>query len=306
MPILFEELRQLLIERLLVVGKGEKYNQVVLLAGGPGSGKSHVVKNLIGGEWKVHDPDALKFMLIKLGKNIEAYRELEDKYGKQAIADVLNTGTDAILRNLKGGRIDTLFKGVSKFDLKKNPKDVETLHNMVKGIGFDKKQMMLSLVHNIDSPNKPNIIIDRTMQTQKNSEELIQSIRNYGYKAENIHIVWVLTDYREAIFRNYFRDRRIYHSDVLKAHIGVKNTMNNLVLRNYKGLGINGDVTVVLNDGKELVPKYIRVKRAGKTGFDETGISKLVAEIEKLTPPSDQMEPELDALDALYPQTKRK
>jgi len=49
---------QMLAEKLLVIGKGAKYGQIIFLAGGAGSGKGFAIKNFIeGNKYKVRDVD---------------------------------------------------------------------------------------------------------------------------------------------------------------------------------------------------------------------------------------------------------
>jgi dephospho-CoA kinase len=56
-------------EKLLVVGQGKKYNQIVFLAGGSGSGKDFVIHNFMEGEkFKVIDPDQLIELFLKVQK----------------------------------------------------------------------------------------------------------------------------------------------------------------------------------------------------------------------------------------------
>ena len=54
---------QELAEKLLVIGKGKKYGQIIFLTGGAGSGKGFSVKNFLEGEkFKVRDVDEMKKM----------------------------------------------------------------------------------------------------------------------------------------------------------------------------------------------------------------------------------------------------
>jgi hypothetical protein len=310
MPILFEELRQLLIERLLILGGGQKYNQVCILAGGAGSGKGHVVNNLIGGDWKVYDPDALKFMLVNVAKNIEAIRGLEGALGgrEQVAKSLFGSGTTNALQSLLHSRKDPqraisgVSDAVSKLNLK-DPKAVTVLHDLVKNMGLDDKQMFLSLVANIESDHKPNILLDKTMKNPESALETIKTLMAYGYKPENIHIVWVLADYRVAIDRNHHRDRRVFNDILLDTHMGAKKTMTEVVFKDYGRFKINGDVAVVMNDGKERIPRYIRVKKAGKAGFDEKGVADIVRIADTLAPRNALLDPHLAAK---YSETQRK
>lgn len=284
MPILFEELRELLMEKLLILGKGQKYGQGLILAGGAGSGKGWVIKNLIGGDWKTYDPDELKTALIKVSQAIKANpKEFGDKFKKvTSVSDI-----------------------VAGLELK-NPADVTKLHMMVKDLGLDDKQLLLTLFANKNSDNKPNIIMDCTLKSDRAAEEAVNRLRDYGYKPENIHIVWVLTDYKVALKQNYTRDRRVYNHILIDTHIGAKTTMTNLVFKHYGKLGINGDLCVVFGGRAQMVdaqgnpaktggtiqmrseysgePLYLRLKKAGQSGLDERGLNNVLDWAERLAP----------------------
>lgn len=301
MPILFENFREMLVERLLILGKNEKYNQAVILAGGAGSGKGHVINTLIGpsagGNWKVYDPDALKVTLIDLAKKLVA---MKDKLkmapsgggrvapGLKPLLNILNT-KDPSKINIKD-----VADRLASMDLR-NAENVSELHELVKKLGLEQKQFFLTLQANKDSDFKPNIILDRTLQREGAAGEMATMLRNHGYKPENIHIVWVLADYKVALARNYERGRRVPNFILLDTHFGAKKTMTELVFKNYGSLGINGDIAVVMNDGSSFVPQYIRLKKAGESALDETGLNKVLKAVEKLAPTSKEISPELAA-----------
>ena len=54
-------------EKLVIVGKGKKYNQVVFLAGGAGSGKGFTIQNFMeGNKYKIRDVDEWKRLVMKV------------------------------------------------------------------------------------------------------------------------------------------------------------------------------------------------------------------------------------------------
>jgi hypothetical protein len=300
MPILFEQLRELLMEKLLILGKGQRYNQAVILAGGAGSGKGWVIKNVIGGDWKVWDPDSLKLALKKVASKIVADPEFAKKFGK--VRDVSSE--------------------IAKMDLR-NPSDVAKLHMMVKDLGKDDKQLIYSLTANKDNQEKPNIIIDCTLKSERAAINESNRLKEYGYKPENIHIVWVLTDVRIAVDQNYKRERRVFNSILFQTHAGAKKTMTEVVIQNYPKLGINGDVAVVLGGRAEMVrpeggragqtgqilkmkkgfenePLYLRIKKAGDPRFNESAVLKTLEQAEILGPKTDQVPSDITRK---YPET---
>lgn len=84
---LAEQVMQYLEEKLVVVGGGKNYGQVVFLAGGAGSGKGFAIKNYLeGNKFKVFDPDAFKDAFIRMrdalkNPQIKSYYQL--KYGTE-------------------------------------------------------------------------------------------------------------------------------------------------------------------------------------------------------------------------------
>jgi hypothetical protein len=285
MPMLFEDFRELLMEKLLILGNGQRYNQVVILAGGAGSGKGWVIRNVIGGDWKVHDPDALKQSLIDISKTI-----------MNAPADMKG----------KFSRTTNVAKEITGLNLR-NPADTAKLHFMVKDLGLDDKQLFLQLAANKGSGNKPNIILDSTLKKPRRAVEAVNMLMDAGYKKEDIHVVWVLTDWRVAVHQNYHRDRRVFNDILIQTHTGAKETMTGLIVKDYPNLKINGDVAVVFGGRAEMVdasgkkaekggvlrmkdglgPLYVRIKRAGKPEFDERSVLAALEAADKLAPQSE-------------------
>lgn len=303
MPILFEDFRETLLEKLLIVGGGQKYNQVVILAGGAGSGKGWVLKNVLGGDWKVSDPDELKTALINISKKIEQ--------GDPGLKDMFK-------------RTRSASKVISSLNLR-NPEDVTRLHFMVRDLGLDDKQLFTQLAANRTSGNKPNIVIDSTLKNPERGIETINMLKDAGYKPSDIHIVWVLTDYRIAVSQNYRRDRRVFNDILVATHVGAKKTMTELVIKDYGKMAINGDVAVVfggvaekvnakgerissggilkMKPGMESEPLYLRLKKAGDPNFNERAVLATLERAEKLAPKTAQVP---DDIAAMYPETQPK
>ena len=60
---------QQLDEKLIIVGKGKRYGQIMFLAGGAGSGKGFAITNFLEGDkFKVRDVDEWKKALMKVGE----------------------------------------------------------------------------------------------------------------------------------------------------------------------------------------------------------------------------------------------
>lgn len=204
-------------EALITFGKKRpKFGQVILLAGGAGSGKGFVTDTLIGVQAKVMDVDQVKSQIIhpatfKLNQKIQA------KYG-----------------------ID-----VSKLDLS-NPEDVKLLHKINDELGISKKLQDQFLNSQRNKDRLPNIIFDTTMKSEKKLKNIVESVELGGYKNENIHIVWVVNDVNKAIQQNLARPRVVPEDILIQTHQLVSETMASL-LKGDLSKYIGGDVWVVFN-----------------------------------------------------------
>ena len=77
-------------------------------------------------------------------------------------------------------------------------------------------------------------------------------LKNVGYKAENIHLTWVLTSYVTAMVNNKNRARMVPEDILLKTHEGASNTIWGLVTKALPK-GMNGRVDVILNNPENTV-----------------------------------------------------
>lgn len=208
----FLDFKSYLTEKLVIVGNGKRSGQVIFLAGGSGSGKGFAIENLIQSmDFKVFDPDSLKKSILKWNDATKRYPELVGK-------------------NLK------------------NPTDAEYVHLFVRDrLGWDKKVVDNFLALNRpDKDNLPNILFDRTFKTKEELQELVPQLINAGYKKDDMHLVWVLTDYRIAIQANLSRDRTVPVTVLIKTHSGTAETMKSFLFDNYPMDMINGDAFVIL------------------------------------------------------------
>lgn len=299
MPMLFEDLRRQLEEKLLILGGGKKYEQAVILAGGAGSGKSYATQHFIQGEnYKIINVDDMKEMLAKLAKSTTRLK--------------------------MGNKLDEILPTIRNLDLK-NADDTSKLHAIVKDLGLDDKQLFYIL----GNPggmrsHMPNLMFDMTLKSEKSAREITSILLNGGYKPENIHIVWVLTDYKMALRQNYNRSRRVFNDVLFDTHIGAKQTMTEVVFKNYDSLGINGDIAVIIggppqkyapdlenkqdmrktNTGAEWAKDftYIRVKKVGNKTIDQGAVDQVLRFVAHLAPPQKNFD---KSIGSQYPQTNR-
>lgn len=247
---------QELEEKLILFNNGKRYGQVVFMAGGAGSGKGFAIKNFMERDkFKVRDVDEWKKALIKLAKAKNSDSEL------------------------------------AKLNLR-NPKDVFKLHSVVKDKGIKDKTLDL-ILNNAKKDTLPNLLFDITMKDKSDLSDVTPKLIEAGYDVKNIHLVWILTDYKVAAKANKQRDR-VVPEDVL--YLSHQRAAQNMLQRikamtQYSNLGrktIDGQIHVVLNnrDKTEFYPNtkspvvkdfaYITLKKSGKKYDNDRFILKTV------------------------------
>jgi hypothetical protein len=201
----------LLYEKLVVFSGGAKYGQIVFMSGGAGSGKGFASSAFMEGEkFKIRDVDEWKKAFLKLAKLKDMNPEL---------------------------------KGLDLTD----PDDVFTLHMFVKEKGIKDKTLDL-ILRDVRTDRLPNIMFDITGKEMKDFEEVIPHLQNAGYQARNIHVAWVLTDFKIAYQANLTRDRVVPADVFLDTHRGASKTMQNLLDRRKMPAGANGRFVVIMNN----------------------------------------------------------
>ena len=249
-----EELR--LDEKLITLaGKAyPKFGNVVIMAGGAGSGKGFIQSNLLGLEGTTLDVDALKQAAIK------------SKIIKKRVKEELDY--DLGMFDKKGAL--------------KDPEVVSKLHDIIGGhlkLNNRKLELVLTSALIADPDRKPNVIFDVTLRDLQKFDNLTRAVKEVGYDPKKIHIVWVVNDVEVAAQQNLKRSRVVKPEILLNTHKGVSQTMADIVnmgksLSKY----MNGDIVFAFNKvgvDSELVTsgrggKYIKtsdfvyVKRSGK------------------------------------------
>jgi len=257
----------MLLEKLMTFGGKAypKFGNVVIMCGGTGSGKGFTIKNLLGIEGKIFDVDKLKSLSIN--------------------------STNLAAKILKETGYD-----IKTFDLRKS-EEVSKLHLIIKNIYHfqdkNERQFFNSLVTIMFSKEemKPNIIFDVTLNSVKKLHEISVKVVDMGYKKENIHIVWVLTDIEVAIEQNAKRKRVVDNDILLQNHQGVSITMKKL-LSNSESLRkwIDGDFYISAsvtgddieskssNNGGHFISKasYFKIKKQGEEPKSIKQLSKII------------------------------
>ena len=213
---------QQLDEKLIIVGKGKRYGQIMFLAGGAGSGKGFAISNFLEGDkFKVRDVDEWKKGLLRINSLKKKWPEI---------------------------------KGLNL----REPKDVYKLHMFVKEKGIKDKTLdkMLGDARQTGAAKKgtlPNILFDMTLKDIKEIKSVMPQLIETGYDKRNIHLTWVLTNYHVAVKNNADRERVVPSDILLQTHEGAAKTMVDII-RGKTPTGLDGAVNVILNNRENTIP----------------------------------------------------
>jgi dephospho-CoA kinase len=245
MKFFMRSFAQHLSEKMIVIGKGSNYGQVVFLAGGAGSGKGFAKDNFLdSSKFKTRDVDEAKKAVLKLAKLMGKWREIQN------------------------------------LDLRK-PTDVKTLHLWMEKKGFKDKTLKL-LLSQIKAGRLPNLIFDVTLKNKNFLQDVVPLLVKSGYDPVNLHLVWVLTKYTVAVNQNRetARGRIVPEEILLQTHEGAANTMYSFIRSGTPSV-INGSVHVILG-GAENTVFWVHPK-TGKKMDGQDGTSTLVKDFKYLT-----------------------
>ena len=240
--------------------QGKRYGQIVFLAGGAASGKGFSTDQFMEyDKFKIRDVDEWKKSFMKMA-------DLQGKYPE--------------------------IKGLNL----KNPKDVYKIHMFVKKLGIKDKSLDVMLA-DANKNHLPNILFDITFKDVSDISTIIPKLEAAGYKSENIHLTWVLTNYAVSIVNNRNRTRVVPEDIMLLTHEGAAKSMYD-VIKGKLPRGLNGGVRVVLNNtentikwidpdtGKPMLSRkgnikvkdftYLTFKKEGKTTAPEADVKKEV------------------------------
>jgi len=264
-----------LVEKLITFGGQAypKFGNVIIMAGGAGSGKGFVKDKLVGAEGFVFDVDELK---------------------------KLAAATPAIVRKIQNDM------GINLKDLAgnlKNPENVSKLHEIIGDfLNLDDRRMkaFYTSILSAHPERKPNIIFDVTLKDLRKLEKLTHQVKTLGYDDKNIHLVWVVNDIEVAIKQNQARDRTVPVEILVNTHRGASQTMLDIIsmgqtLKNY----MDGDIVFAFNKvgvDAELVKSgkggsyikaanYFYIKRQGQPVLSQEKLSRdLRAKIQSYVP----------------------
>ena len=214
-----------LLEKLITFGGKAypKFGNVVIMAGGAGSGKGFVKDTLVGIEGYTFDVDELKRLAV-------ASPMIQKRVKKEMGKDIKKIGSDLT-----------------------KPDNVGKLHAIVGDhLNLDSRRMKAFYLSIMTAPpdRKPNIIFDVTLKDLQKLEKITRQVSAIGYPKENVHIVWVVNDIEVAKAQNKDpkRGRVVPPKILVNTHRGASATMND-ILSMGKGLRkyMDGDIVFAFN-----------------------------------------------------------
>ena len=242
--MIYEEITEDIInEKLITYGNRKAYGQVVFVAGGAGSGKGFAISNFLdSSSFKIRDVDEMKKQL-----------QILNRMGKLDINSIIKKHG----KNIKQKDIDLINKIQAKgFKLQnlnlKNPDHVYALHILVDAMGVKDKTLEALLSGKSNPETLPNILFDITAKKVTSITSVVSDLKKAGYKADNIHLTWILTNYVTAMVNNRNRARMVPEDILLQTHEGASNTIWGLVTKALPK-GMNGRIDVILNNPEHTV-----------------------------------------------------
>ena len=237
----------------LIINKNDgaypKDGQILIMAGGGGSGKSFILENLLLFEGKIFNIDKSKEFLRIYGKkkpNGTIAKKFKDRYGYEL--------KDISLKNSQ--HCNDIHEFLVQYRLAFEPQ----------ALFFKAAQV---------SKTKPNVIFDMTLSQLDRLEIVSAYAQEGGYDPKNIHVVWVLNDIKVALDQNAKRERSEPTDVIVKAHNGVAQSMKALFDYSDKWRhAIDGDIWIVFNKRNVDVKTTININR------DDLGNKKISMKID--------------------------
>lgn len=234
---------QQLDEKLITYSNRAPYGQIVFVAGGAGSGKGFAIKNFMdSSSFIVRDVDEMKKQLQKLASlGIISIDKILDRFGNS-----IKPKDVELIKKIKDGGYE-----LSTMNLRL-PDHVYALHILVKAMGIKDESLKYLLAGKSNPQTLPNIIFDITAKDINDITSVIPELLKAGYKQENIHLTWVLTNYSIAVKANAERDRVVPADILLSTHVGAGNTIWGVVTSALPK-GMNGRIDVILNNRENTI-----------------------------------------------------
>jgi hypothetical protein len=147
---------------------------------------------------------------------------------------------------LKIAELKGKYPEISGLNLRE-PEDVTTLHMFVKKLGIKDNTLDL-LLTDLKKDRLPNIMFDITGKEPGDFEEVIPRLLEAGYDSNNIHVVWILANWKVAFKANLSRSRVVRRDIFLDTHRGAGSSMTRLLAQKKMPKGANGAFHVIMNN----------------------------------------------------------
>lgn len=276
-----EEHAEQLDEALITFG-GKAYprfGQIVIMAGGAGSGKGFVKDKLVGVEGYNFDVDELKLLATRTPGVISKVKK--------------ELGVD--LSKLNPKEVEGALK---------DPDNVYQLHTIIGDelkLDDKRKKALFASAFTAPEDRKPNMIFDVTMKSLTQLQKYTMPLQKLGYKKENIHIVWVVNDIEIAKAQNMKRDRTVPVEILVGTHKGASQTMSDIItmgnnIRKYMDgelvfafnkVGVDSDLRKSGKGGSYVADaNYVYVKRKGKKVDKKKLTNDLKSKLSSYVPPN--------------------
>lgn len=231
---------------LIVSKKSGAYpnsNNILIMAGGSGSGKSFILDKLLLFTGKVFNPDNTLQTMINMGKknpNWSMAVRFKNEYGKELKDIDLHNSDDA----------NKVY----------NFLDQTRLH-------YNREAVFFKSVQN--AADKPNVIFDVTLSKLKTLEFIGLYAKLGNYDPKNVHLVWVLNDVTVALDQNAKRNRVVDPQYLKAAHKGAALTFKSIIDYSDRFQEIvDGDIWIVFNKRGVDVKTHVSFKRKDDNSTD--------------------------------------
>ena len=132
----------------------------------------------------------------------------------------------------------------------KNPNNVASLHYIVDTMGLKDKWLISMLSGKNNKETLPNLMFDITAKKVSSITSVVKPLMAAGYSDKNVHLIWVLKEYKASVRANKTRDRVVPSDILLQTHEGASETMWHVITK-ILPKGVNGRIDVILNNNEQ-------------------------------------------------------
>ena len=265
----YDQYLNMINEKLITFGNKvyPKFNQIVIVCGGGGSGKGFVVSNVLGIEAKILNVDDVKETLVKMKDTNALSKMFKEKYGKF----------------------------LSQIDMA-NEDDVTNLHVFVEDHNLAKNINNEFFEEQAKKSDKANALFDVTLKKYPKLPDIVELAVLGGYDPKNIHLVWVLNNFDMAKKQNSERARRV-SEDILKdTHVGCAKTVREILMNAEEKVIIDGDIWIYFAN-REIDSK-LKVSDKGGKYLEDYVCVKIKSQGKKMESYENVMNQEVKVFDA--------